>query len=177
MPLGTRINMIKKQPEMENMPMDLEVEELSMQVEEEEGALTKDLLPGRFTSTAINTLTKTLQKFFSALGIQDFEALKNVSEDAMSSDIAGAIMAAVEMLKSAVDAEVLEEDMSLSLEELNDDRSLAMLAGRLQRVIKNRKLLKELKAYLDSAEEPSEAPEMEMTEEPVDSDKLFAERM
>ena len=177
--LGMKMNIVKsKKDEMKDVPLDSELSELSSAVEAEEDAAKQELLPGRFSATAINTLTKTLQKFFSALGIEDFATLENVTEDAMTPDIVSAIMAAVEMLQSAVSAEILDEDMSISAEDINDDRALAMLAGRLQRVVKNRKLLKELKTLMDTPEEPKPEPMMEEeTEEPVDSEQLFMDRM
>jgi len=176
---GMKMNVIKKKKEeLKDVPMDMETEGMIKEVESEEDALKQDLLPGRFTAPAINTVLKPLQAFFTSLGISDFETLSPVSEDIISADIASAILASVEMINSAVAAEVLDEEMMMDATEITDDRSLAMLAARLQKLTKNKKLVKELKSFLETPETPEVEVEVEVAEEkPVDSEKLFMDRM
>jgi hypothetical protein len=175
---GMKIDIMKKKKEeLKDVPLDTETEGMIKEVENEEDALKQDLLPGRFTAPAINTVLKPLQAFFTSLGIEDFETLSPVSEDMVSPDIASAIMAAVEMINSAVEADVLDEEMMMDATEITDDRSLAMLGARLQKLAKNKKLIKEMKSFLEQPEEETEV-EVEMTEEkPVDSEQLFMDRM
>lgn len=175
--LGTKLNVIKKEPK--EMQLDPEMESSLLDAEMEEDAMKQELLPGRFSQAAINNTLKPLMAFFKSLGISDFETLEAVSEDVISPDIASAILAAVEMLNSAIAAEVLDENMSVTLEDITDDAGLSMLSSRLMQIARNKRLAKELKAFLESAEteEPAEVVPAIEEDLAVDSDALMMSRI
>lgn len=152
--------------------------ELMMQAEELDRTSEQmmDNLPlpqGKFSKNALNRLVGALNEVLKMF--QDEYAMFEEDQTMLPQDFVEKMM----MISSAAgDADV---DFDISIGDISDDRDLALAAGKLSKLAKD----KDFKRFLESSslpgtkEEPMEEPMEEAMpkKEPVDMDAMFAGRM
>tara|TARA_R110002110_G_scaffold129341_2_gene309450 strand:+ start:809 stop:1276 length:468 start_codon:yes stop_codon:yes gene_type:complete len=123
---------------------------------------------GKFSKNALNRLVKELNvvlEMFQQTYPEFEEDITIFPEEFVTS---------LSMVKSAADDAGV--DFEINMEEISDDRDLAMIAGQLRRLGKDKTLKKFLEANTLMPEEEVVEEEV-VTEEPVDMDAMFAGRM
>jgi hypothetical protein len=144
----------------------------------QEDAITQASGPtGNYTKAALNLLAKAFTPVMTMFGITEPYPMFTADRTDLPTDF----IALLEMVKAAVDdaiaADILSPDMGFDIPSLIDDRSLKMLAGRMDRISKDKAFKRwlterpEETTIEESTEEVSEAP-MEMNE-----DELFRSRI
>jgi hypothetical protein len=123
---------------------------------------------GKFSKNALNRLVKELNvvlEMFQQTYPEFEEDITIFPEEFVTS---------LSMVKSAADDAGV--DFEINMEEISDDRDLAMVAGQLRKLSKDKTLKKFLEANTLMPEEEVVEEEV-VTEEPVDMDAMFAGRM
>lgn len=137
---------------------------------------------GKFSKMAMNGLVRALNKLLPWFGIK--EEYPTFSED-MITEFPVAFVKQIGMVQKAVE-DATEEgsvpmELSFSLDDITEDRSITMLTGKIDRLSK----MREFKTFLasprsDEAKAESDKPE-DKNEMPEDSDasidSLFLNRM
>lgn len=131
--------------------------------------MTEQITPrGKFSKNSLNRLVRELNKV-----LELFEQTYPEFEEDIT-EFPEEFVSSLSMVASA--AEDADVDFELNMEEISDDRDLAMIAGQLRKLSRDKKFKKYLQASTIVPEEEVVVEE-EVVEEPVDIDAMFAGRM
>lgn len=166
---------------MNDEMMDPELEGKVVEAADAENALYAQMAPkGRFSKMALNSLVKGLNRVLPLFGIK--EEYPSFSADATEFPVEfvkqlGMVQKAVE---DAASEDAVPMELTFTIEDIGDDRSLTMIAAKLDRLSKLRDFKQFLTAPRSDVVEDT-APEQGGEELPEDSeasiDSLFLSRM
>lgn len=161
---------------MNNMPM---MEEEVAGAEQADEQMFAEMAPrGRFTKKALNNLVNATNRLLPLFEQTPDYPVFEADVEVFPTDFVRVLAMFQGAVQAAVDSESIPADMDFQMEDLTDDMSLNLLAGKLTNLAKS----KDFKMFLKNP------PEEEMTEEEVveeeapaptssEIDMLFAGRM
>ena len=161
---------------MNNMPM---MEEDVAGAEQADESMFAEMAPrGRFTRKALNNLVAATNRLLPLFEQTPDYPVFEADVEVFPTDFVRVLAMFQGAVQAAVDSESVPADMDFQMEDLTDDMSLNLLAGKLTNLAKS----KDFKMFLKNP------PEEEMTEEEVveeegaaptssEIDMLFAGRM
>lgn len=172
MPKQTDYNMASRDPKSSPLAQTLNEAELADEQSYDAMAPT-----GKFSAKALNALVKSTNKILPLFGQTPDYPTFSQDITKFPTDFVRVLGMISQATKDAAAAEAITPDMVVSLDNLTDDRSLLVEAGRLDALSKN----KDFKSFL---KEPKPADGLPPEEEedltvPADeaADMLFAERL
>lgn len=157
----------------------------------EEDALFQEMSPtGEFTEDALETLVRQLNTVLPAFGLSDpFPLPPEGVHDRLPQELVRLLSMVQQAVSDAIAADVVSEDLAFDLAEVSSDADLKLIAGKLNRLGKDKKFQKFLTEAQPEEELPAAEEEMVVEEEPEgpeldveeaseeDLDKLFASRL
>lgn len=154
---------MKASGQMEEMEMTISDDD-AMEMEEED--VFAQLAPqGPFSAKAMNQLVKATNALLPAFEQEGDYPTFDADVDVMPTDFVRVIAMFQGAVNAAVDADMIDPEMDFELEQLTDDRSLTLLAGKLSALARSRdfkQFLKEppMEMEMEVAEEEGGEPEM-----------------
>ncbi len=141
-------------------------------------------LRGRFSDKGVKALAEAVEAGLGAMGLagDDAKAAPEVSEDGeVGEDLTRKLQTVADAINDAVEAGVLDADLTLDLEGVQEDRDLTMLASRIRMAAADKGFKRWLKEGGEEEEPAGEEPSTEdavsgeMSDDEVD--EFFMGRM
>jgi len=145
--------------------------------EEAEGALYEELAPkGEFSKKAMGMLSKAVNKL---TGLFDVDKYPVLTEDAQvfPADFTRLLAMVSDASMAADESDMLSGDYAFTLEDIVDDNTITLIAGKLDALSKDKEFKKFLKQPPEEAEVIEEVVDDNV--EPTDDeiDQLFGDRI
>lgn len=167
-----------KMPNAEVQPaMDMEIE-ISTAEQSEDEMFAQMAPTGDFSANAMNRLVDATNKLLPAFDQEPNYPSFSDKVNTFPGDFVRILAMFQGAVNMAVDYDVIDEEMDFMMEDINDDRAIMMLAGKLSKLANDRAFKSFLQNPPDveeEAPEPMEPEEEVMGDEEMDD--LFASRM
>ena len=150
-------------------PMDSDEMDMSMDSKISEASQTDDemynqIAPvGTFSKGALNSLVKSLNAVLPMFSIKDVYPSFEKDATVFPTDFVRQLSMIQKAVEDASEADVIGRELTFSLSDITDDRSISLVAAKLDRISKDR----DFKRFLSSPK-PEAKPEMKAPESESD---------
>ena len=160
-------------------PQDMEI--MISESEANDEAVFAQIAPtGDFSVKALNNLVKATNRLLPLFGQEPTYPEFGEDVEVFPADFVRVLAMFQGAINTAVDAEMIPEDMDFMMEEISDDRDLTLLAGRLNALSDSRDFKLFLKDPPMEEEDEEEMDEEQMEENNMteaDIDAMFMDRV
>lgn len=143
-----------------------------------DNAVVEELaIKGEFADGSIKALTKAVNSLLPSFGVEEPLDEGAVSEDGtVPMEVSRYVLSIRDAVNDAIEADILDADMSINLDEVIDDTAMASLTARIRMAAADKGFKRWLAEDAPEEEAPAPEPEVEDTSE-ADDDALLMSRI